>query len=53
MTIRIGINGFGRIGRNIFRAIRQDAAFADMQIASATSSAVINLPDSSSASRNT
>jgi len=32
MTIRIGINGFGRIGRNIFRAIRQDAAFADMQI---------------------
>ena len=32
MTIRIGINGFGRIGRNVFRAIRQDAAFADMQI---------------------
>ncbi len=32
MTIRIGINGFGRIGRNIFRAILQDAAFADMQI---------------------
>ncbi len=32
MTIRIGINGFGRIGRNIFRAIRQDVAFADMQI---------------------
>ncbi len=32
MTIRIGINGFGRIGRNVFRAIRQDEAFADMQI---------------------
>jgi len=32
MTIRIGINGFGRIGRNIFRAIRQDKAFADMEI---------------------
>jgi len=32
MTIRIGINGFGRIGRNIFRAIRQDEAFADMEI---------------------
>jgi glyceraldehyde 3-phosphate dehydrogenase len=32
MTIRIGINGFGRIGRNIFRAIRQDEAFANMEI---------------------
>ncbi len=32
MTIRIGINGFGRIGRNIFRAIRQDKAFAGMEI---------------------
>lgn len=32
MTIRIGINGFGRIGRNIFRAIREDEAFADMEI---------------------
>jgi glyceraldehyde 3-phosphate dehydrogenase (phosphorylating) len=32
MTIRIGINGFGRIGRNIFRAIRQDDAFANMEI---------------------
>ncbi|MEJ2529757.1 MAG: type I glyceraldehyde-3-phosphate dehydrogenase [Gammaproteobacteria bacterium] len=32
MTIRIGINGFGRIGRNTFRAIRQDKAFADMEI---------------------
>ena len=24
MTIRIGINGFGRIGRNMFRAIAND-----------------------------
>jgi len=32
MTIRLGINGFGRIGRNVFRAIRQDDAFAEMQI---------------------
>ncbi len=26
MSIRIGINGFGRIGRNVFRALRQKAA---------------------------
>ena len=26
MPIRIGINGFGRIGRNVFRALRQKAA---------------------------
>ncbi|MFB3069602.1 MAG: type I glyceraldehyde-3-phosphate dehydrogenase [Gemmatimonadales bacterium] len=26
MSIRIGINGFGRIGRNVFRALRQNAA---------------------------
>jgi glyceraldehyde 3-phosphate dehydrogenase len=32
MSIRIGINGFGRIGRNIFRALSRDAAFADMEI---------------------
>ncbi len=25
MSIRIGINGFGRIGRNVFRALRQNA----------------------------
>ena len=25
MTIRVGINGFGRIGRNFFRAAREDA----------------------------
>lgn len=32
MTIRIGINGFGRIGRNIFRALKSDPLFADMEI---------------------
>ncbi|MBU0728279.1 MAG: type I glyceraldehyde-3-phosphate dehydrogenase [Proteobacteria bacterium] len=32
MAIKVGINGFGRIGRNIFRAIETDAAFADIEI---------------------
>ncbi len=32
MTIKIGINGFGRIGRNIFRAIAKDRTFADIEI---------------------
>ncbi len=32
MTIRIGINGFGRIGRNIFRAQGTDPAFQDIEI---------------------
>ena len=32
MTIRIGINGFGRIGRNIFRAAGKDALFKDIEI---------------------
>ncbi|ABK42971.1 glyceraldehyde-3-phosphate dehydrogenase [Magnetococcus marinus MC-1] len=32
MTIRIGINGFGRIGRSIFRAQRMDPAFKDIEI---------------------
>ena len=32
MTVKIGINGFGRIGRNIFRAIDKDATFADAEI---------------------
>jgi glyceraldehyde 3-phosphate dehydrogenase len=26
MSIRVGINGFGRIGRNLFRAVRQSSA---------------------------
>jgi glyceraldehyde 3-phosphate dehydrogenase len=33
MAIRIGINGFGRIGRSIFRAREADEAFADLEIA--------------------
>ena len=33
MTVRIGINGFGRIGRNIFRAIGEDPLFADVEVA--------------------
>jgi glyceraldehyde 3-phosphate dehydrogenase len=32
MTIKIGINGFGRIGRNIFRAISKDATFAEVEV---------------------
>ncbi len=32
MSIKIGINGFGRIGRNIFRAQAMDDAFADIEI---------------------
>ncbi len=32
MAIKIGINGFGRIGRNIFRAIDKDTAFKDIEI---------------------
>ncbi len=32
MTVKIGINGFGRIGRNIFRAISKDPVFADVEI---------------------
>jgi len=32
MTVKIGINGFGRIGRSIFRAASQDPAFKDIEI---------------------
>ena len=32
MSIKIGINGFGRIGRNIFRALSEDKAFADIEV---------------------
>ncbi|MDO5675091.1 MAG: type I glyceraldehyde-3-phosphate dehydrogenase [bacterium] len=32
MSIKIGINGFGRIGRNIFRALSCDPAFADIEV---------------------
>jgi glyceraldehyde 3-phosphate dehydrogenase len=33
MAIRVGINGFGRIGRSVFRAIAKDPAFSDIEIA--------------------
>jgi len=29
MTIRVGINGFGRIGRNVFRAVKKQGADID------------------------
>ncbi len=32
MTIKVGINGFGRIGRSIFRAAGKDKIFADIEI---------------------
>ena len=32
MTIKVGINGFGRIGRSVFRALAKDSAFADIEI---------------------
>ncbi|MBU1986478.1 MAG: type I glyceraldehyde-3-phosphate dehydrogenase, partial [Proteobacteria bacterium] len=31
-TVKIGINGFGRIGRNIFRAISKDPEFAVIEV---------------------
>ena len=45
MTVRVGINGFGRIGRNFFRAVRalEQAGAADIQIV-----AVNDLTDNSS-----
>jgi glyceraldehyde 3-phosphate dehydrogenase len=33
MTVRVGVNGFGRIGRNFFRAVRQSGA--DVEIVAA------------------
>jgi glyceraldehyde 3-phosphate dehydrogenase len=33
MAIKVGINGFGRIGRSIFRALAKDPAFSDIEIA--------------------
>lgn len=32
MTVKIGINGFGRIGRTIFRALDKDPAFSDIEV---------------------
>ncbi|MDQ6956688.1 MAG: type I glyceraldehyde-3-phosphate dehydrogenase [Mariprofundaceae bacterium] len=32
MTIKVGINGFGRIGRMAFRAIAKEAEFSDVEV---------------------
>ena len=32
MAVRVGINGFGRIGRMVFRAIAQEAEFAELEV---------------------
>lgn len=32
MTIRIAINGFGRIGRNIFRALHEGSGYQDIEL---------------------
>ena len=32
MTVRVGINGFGRIGRNFFRAAKQRGVDIDIVI---------------------
>ena len=32
MTIKVGINGFGRIGRMIFRAVYDEQEFSDVEI---------------------
>ena len=32
MAVRVGINGFGRIGRSVFRALDKDEAFADIEV---------------------
>ncbi len=32
MAIRVGINGFGRIGRMVFRAITDEAEFSDIEV---------------------
>ena len=32
MAIRIGINGFGRIGRMVLRAVVQEAEFNDVEV---------------------
>ena len=32
MAVRVGINGFGRIGRMVFRAVAQEAEFSDIEI---------------------
>ena len=38
MTVRVGINGFGRIGRNFYRAVRslQQSEGLDIEIVAVT-----------------
>ena len=38
MSIRVGINGFGRIGRMVLRAAFQEAEFSDIEISAVNSS---------------
>jgi glyceraldehyde 3-phosphate dehydrogenase len=38
MAIRVGINGFGRIGRMVLRAAEQEAEFSDIQVVAINSS---------------
>jgi glyceraldehyde 3-phosphate dehydrogenase len=38
MTIRVGINGFGRIGRMVLRAVVNEAEFADIEVVAINSS---------------
>lgn len=37
MTVRVGINGFGRIGRNFYRALlaQQEQGTADVEVVAA------------------
>jgi glyceraldehyde 3-phosphate dehydrogenase len=38
MTVRVGINGFGRIGRMVLRAAIQEAEFSDIEVVAINSS---------------
>ncbi len=42
MTVRVGINGFGRIGRNFFRAVRASGADVDIVAANDLADAKMN-----------
>lgn len=32
MTLRVGVNGYGRIGRMVLRAALQEAEFSDIEV---------------------
>ncbi len=38
MTVRVGINGFGRIGRMVLRAVVQESEFSDIEVVAINSS---------------